>query len=137
MTDERTKCGRCGRSLAQQNYRMWCPVCQAPAFTLTFTPPQAPSISVHDWFVEWLESKTGTLRPSTIHSCRAAIEKHIFPRIGNLTLSDLTEDRVNAIVADIRATPLPGLGRNYSALSARQVENLLMRALVASEDVTA
>ncbi len=51
---------------------------------------------------EWLSGRHGHLRPRTLERYEVALRVHVLPRLGRLRVSELTEDHVAWLVAEMR-----------------------------------
>jgi hypothetical protein len=50
----------------------------------------------------WLEGQSGRLRPKTITTYETALDRHVLPRLGRLKLTEITEDNVALLIAEMR-----------------------------------
>jgi integrase len=49
----------------------------------------------------WLDSQRGRLRPKTITTYETALRRHVLPRLGRLKLTEITEDDVAVLIAEM------------------------------------
>lgn len=67
------------------------------------------SCFLEDWVYVWLkEIQSKALKPSTLMMYGETMKRHVFPALGKLTLEQITEEKVQEWVNDLRRNPVPG-----------------------------
>jgi integrase len=50
----------------------------------------------------WLDGQRGRLRPKTVTTYETALNRHVLPRLGRLKLTEITEDDIAVLIAEMR-----------------------------------
>lgn len=86
--------------------------------------PAAGKQTTGTFMAAWLECKRGTVEPSTWARYRLAVERHLRPVLGRVSLAQLDADAVRAAYAALQAPPF-----SLAAQSVRQAHSALYQAL--------
>lgn len=78
---------------------------------------------------EWLNSRTNTLRPSTMQGYEGVFRRYVDPAIGHLPLSSLTGRDLDALYSQMRALKAVRGGKNLSESTIDHVHKFLSSAL--------
>ena len=89
-----------------------------------YTKPS--KITVSAWLDLWLQEYTGNVKPRTLESYRAIIDKHLKPAFGAVKLTTLTTPAIQALY---------NRKKDLSAKSIRNVHGVLHKALEQAVDI--